>query len=95
MGVVFLYVKIKMAVGEYVGGHDCRLPKPVSIYREYSQLRLRIGWCMRLSKMKILGSGYQGIVMPNEIQSREYSRDGDTDDILHESPRSTSTTIAT
>lgn len=46
---------LNLAVGEYAGGQGFPPPKPVSMRREYSRLRLRIGRCMqKLQKRRYL-----------------------------------------
>src|SRR3989344_5447560 len=53
---VFFMLKLSAAVGEYAGDYGFPLPNPVSIHREYPQLRFWIEWCMKtLQKMKLLG----------------------------------------
>ena len=84
MGLFFISIRcVNMfsAIGEYADDHVFSATE-ASIHapRIFSSAswRIEIAWCMqKLQKMKILGIGCQGIIMPNTIQPGEYSMGSD------------------
>ncbi len=72
-----------MVLGEYESDSGYFLPNPAFCNREYLRLRFEVEWSQSRSKINILGALLYVITITNKIQSREYSRNGGLEEVMH------------